>query len=121
MRVIDDIFAALAKSAFRQRFKLGPKERDYLDARGLPTVLEHGRDFIDKRLAPAHPSNDGKQTPMRGHPIFIAQHATATCYRGCLEKWHHIPAGRELDARERAHVHAVLERWLTEQPQKAQK
>jgi predicted Fe-S protein YdhL (DUF1289 family) len=115
MRDIDDIFAALSKSTFRQRFKLGPKERDYLTQKGLATILEHGRDFIDKRLAPAHPSNDGKQTPMRGHPIFIAQHATATCCRGCLEKWHHIAPGRELDAHERAHILTAIERWLTQQ------
>lgn len=115
MRDIDDIFAALAKSAFRRRFKLGPKERTYLADKGLAAVLEHGRDFIDKRLAPAHPVNDGKQTPMRGHPVFIAQHATATCCRGCLETWHHIAPGRELDARERAHVLTVIERWLTQQ------
>ncbi len=115
MRSLDDIFAALAKSPFRQKFKLGPKERDYLANKGLATVLDHGRDFIDKRLAPALPVNDGKQTPMRGHPVFIAQHATATCCRGCLEKIHHIPPGRVLDANQRAHVIAVIERWLRQQ------
>ncbi len=29
----------------------------------------------------AEPRNDGKQTPFRGHPVFTAQHATATCCR----------------------------------------
>lgn len=115
MRSLDDIFAVLAKSPFRQKFKLGPKERDYLAAKGLETVLEHGRDFIDKRLAPALPVNDGKQTPMRGHPVFIAQHATATCCRGCLEKIHHIRQGHALDADERTHVLSTIERWLRAQ------
>jgi predicted Fe-S protein YdhL (DUF1289 family) len=115
VRSLDDIFAALAKSPFRQKFKLGSKERDYLATKGLATVLDHGRDFIDKRLAPALPVNDGKQTPMRGHPIFIAQHATATCCRGCLDKIHHIPPGRALDAGERDHVLAAIERWLRQQ------
>lgn len=83
--------------------------------RGLETVLAHGRDFVDRRLAPAAPANDGRQTPMRGHPVFIAQHATATCCRSCLAKWHDIPAGRELTADERDHVAEAHDRWLRSQ------
>lgn len=112
MRSLDDLFTALRGSAFRRRFHLGPRERAYLRERGLPMVLEHGRDFIAKRLAPAAPPNDGKQTPFRGHPVFIAQHATATCCRGCLAKWHGISKGHELTSEEQAHVLATLERWL---------
>jgi Domain of unknown function (DUF4186) len=78
-------------------------------------VLEHGRDFIARRLAPAEPRNDGKQTPFRGHPIFVAQHATATCCRGCLAKWHGIEQGRALSQADAAHVLAVMERWLRAQ------
>jgi hypothetical protein len=66
-------------------------------------------------LAPAEPKNDGLQTPMRGHPIFIAQHATATCCRGCLEKWHRIPRGRMLSEAEIQYVLGVLGRWLEKQ------
>jgi predicted Fe-S protein YdhL (DUF1289 family) len=44
--------------------------------------------------------------------VFVAQHATATCCRGCLEKWHAIPAGRELTDAEQAHVVRAIERWL---------
>ena len=115
MRDPDDLFRALARSAFRRRFRVGSAELEYLQQKGLSTVLEHGRDFIRKRLAPAHPVKDGKQTPWRGHPIFIAQHATATCCRGCLEKWHAIERGRALSAYEQEHVIAVLERWLRTQ------
>src|SRR3546814_11555855 len=68
--------------------------------------------IVEKRLAPAEPVNDGKQTPMRGHPVLIAQHATATCCRSCLAKWHGIPAGRLLDAAEQRHVVAAIARWL---------
>lgn len=75
--------------------------------------MEHAAAFIETRLAPAEPANDGRQTPMRNHPVFIAQHATATCCRGCLEKWHRIPLGRALDEAERRHVLGVLARWLT--------
>ena len=112
MRELNEVFGRLPHSAFRSRFRLGPTDRAYLERKGIETVLLHARDFIGKRLAPAHPANDGKQTPMRGHPVFVAQHATATCCRSCLAKWHGIPAGRELGEPERAHVIAALERWL---------
>lgn len=112
MRELDIIFPKLAASRFRARFRLGPKERGYLDDRGMAVVLEHAAEFVTKRLAPAQPANDGKQTPMRGHPVFIAQHATATCCRGCLAKWHGIPAGRLLDEGEQRIVVSAIGRWL---------
>jgi hypothetical protein len=71
--------------------------------------------MVHERLAPAHPKNDGRQTPMRGHPVFIAQHATATCCRGCLAKWHGIAAGRALTAEEEAHAVAAILRWVAAQ------
>ena len=115
MRNLDDVFAALAKSAFRRSFQLRGKELAYLESKGLALVLAHAEDFIAKRLAPAAIPNDGKQTPFRGHPVFVAQHATACCCRGCLEKWHRIPPGRELTLEEKAYVLSVLERWLCRQ------
>ena len=77
--------------------------------------MAHAREFIARRLAPAHPVRDGKQTPLRGHPVFLAQHATATCCRGCLEKWHGIPRGRSLSPPEEAYVVDVIDRWLRRQ------
>jgi predicted Fe-S protein YdhL (DUF1289 family) len=115
MRPLDDVFDALTRSAFRRRFRLHDREREYLRTRGLDVVTAHAQDFVARRLAPASPAKDGKQTPYRGHPVFVAQHATATCCRGCLEKWHGIPRGRELTADEQAHVVAALARWLREQ------
>ena len=112
MRPLDEVFARLPHSSFRSRFRLGERERTYLEARGLPTVLAHARDFIGRRLAPSYPDKDGKQTPMRGHPAFIAQHATATCCRSCLAKWHDIPAGRPLSEADTAHIVTAIERWL---------
>ena len=115
MRDQDDLFAALDQSSFRGRFALGPKERAYLAAKGLSTVLEHAREFVARRLAPAMPAHDGRQTPLRGHPVFIAQHATATCCRRCLAKWHSIPVGRPLSAEEQAHAVCAIARWLEAQ------
>jgi hypothetical protein len=112
---LDALFARLARSDFRARFRLRGRELEYLRARGLPEVLEHAARFVDERLAPAVPVNDGKQTPYGKHPVFIAQHATATCCRGCLAKWHSIPAGRELTEADRRYVLHVLERWLRAQ------
>ena len=114
VRSLDEVFETLSKSAFRRRFRLKSTEAAYLRAKGLATIIGHAADFVARRLAPANPPNDGKQTPYRGHPVFIAQHATACCCRGCLEKWHGIPRGRALDAAEQAHIVATLERWLRE-------
>ena len=115
MRELSDLFASLARSRFRSRFRLAGEEREYLQKKGLATVVLHGADFIAQRLAPARPKNDGRQTPWRGHPVFVAQHATATCCRSCLAKWHGIAAGAELTADERQYVLAVIEAWLRRQ------
>jgi Domain of unknown function (DUF4186) len=112
MRNIDEVFDNLKRSSFRQRFRLQGPEREYLDRKGLDVVMTHAVDFVEERLAPAQPANDGKQTPMRKHPVFVAQHATATCCRGCLDKWHAIPKGRELSTAEKQHVQGVIRRWL---------
>ena len=112
---LDDVFARLARSDFRRRFRLRGRELEYLRSRGLEEVLAHAARFVDERLAPARPANDGKQTPYGNHPVFVAQHATGTCCRGCLAKWHDIPKGHELTEADRARVLAVLERWLRTQ------
>jgi hypothetical protein len=115
VRELDQVFAALARSAFRRRFTLRAPEREYLARRGMAEVLVHAESFIEERLAPALPARDGRQTPFRNHPVFVAQHATGTCCRKCLEKWHGIPRGRPLTDAEQAHVVAALDRWLRAQ------
>ena len=115
MEDLNALFKRLAGSSFRRPFRLGKQDRAYLEARGLSVVLAHARDFVDQRLAPAEPRNDGTQTPYRGHPVFVAQHATGTCCRGCLSKWHGIAQGRPLEEADKARILAVIERWLSEQ------
>ena len=112
---LTDLFARLAKSDFRSRFHLTKKDKEYIAEKGLPTIRRHAEDFIAKRLAPAVIPNDGKQTPMRGHPVFLAQHATGCCCRGCFYKWHYIPAGRELTKEEQQYAVAVLMAWIETQ------
>jgi len=118
MRNLDPLFDALTRSPFRMRFRLGPKEQAYLTDKGMAAIADHAATFVAQRLAPARPLKDGKQTPMPGHPVFIAQHATATCCRGCLAKWHFIPAGNALSAEEQTHVIAAIMRWLESQADK---
>ncbi len=112
---LENVFRRLGRSRFRSGFKLNAKETFYLRQKGLPEVLSHGRDFLRKRLAPALPANDGKQTPWGGHPVFRAQHATATCCRSCLLKWHSIPKGKKLTEQELRYILLVIERWLLAQ------
>jgi len=119
MRDLDQLFQALDQSSFRRQFRLEGRELNYLHSKGLEMILEHAAGFIGQRLAPANPPNDGRQTPKRNHPAFIAQHATATCCRGCLQKWHDIPKGRELREDEKRYVLGVIERWLSQQAQMA--
>ena len=110
-----NLWKRLSQSKFRSSFSLKANDRNYIAEKGIDTVRSHAQDFIRKRLAPAEPRNDGKQTPMRGHPVFVAQHATATCCRGCLEKWHHIPKGRELTETEQKYIVDVIMKWIERQ------
>lgn len=66
------LFERLGNSKFRSSFHLKEKDKEYVREKGLETIRQHARDFIAKREAPAVIPNDGKQTPMRGHPVFIA-------------------------------------------------
>lgn len=109
---MDEAFRRLKASSFRRKFHLQGKERAYLETWGLPHVMKQAADLIAKRLAPAEPRNDGRQTPWRNHPVFVAQHATATCCRGCLGKTHELAKGHLLKADESDYVLRVIERWL---------
>ena len=112
---INESLNSLKKSSFRSKFRLTQKDRDYITGKGLETIKDHAFQFINTRVAPDFPKNDGKQTPMRGHPVFIAQHATATCCRGCISKWHGIEKGRTLNDAEVDYVVALIMGWIDRQ------
>ena len=112
------LFQRLGQSEFRSSFSLKSNDRHYVREKGMDVVRRHAQDFIGKRLAPAAPANDGRQTPMRGHPVFVAQHATATCCRGCLAKWHGIAEGAALSETEQAYLVDVIMEWITRQMEK---
>ena len=109
------LFERLENSRFRSRFHLKQKDIDYIHEKGLDTIRKHAEDFITKREAPAYIPNDGKQTPMRGHPVFIAQHATACCCRGCLNKWYRIPKNVELTLVQQEKIVNLLMAWIEKQ------
>ncbi len=112
MQTIDEALAKLQKSKFRSGFHLTKKDIDYINEKGLDVIRTHAADFVAKRLAPAEIPNDGKQTPMRGHPVFVAQHACACCCRGCLNKWYRVPQGRALTRTEQKKTVNLLMAWI---------
>lgn len=107
-----EIFDSLSKSKFRSSFHLKAKDINYVDKKGFENIKKHANDFIKKRLAPSYIPNDGKQTPMKHHPVFIAQHATATCCRGCLFKWYKIPKDRNLTDKEINTIVNIIMLWI---------
>ena len=116
MPVIDkSLWERLLKSKFRSGFYLKASDIKYIEEKGILTIENHAYDFIRKRLAPAIILNDGKQTPMKGHPVFVAQHATATCCRNCLSKWHGITPNRELTEEEIDYIVKVIMEWINRQ------
>lgn len=110
-----DLFSRIAASKFRSRFCLKEADKEYVRQKGMDTIRHHAEDFVAKRLAPAYPKNDGKQTPMRGHPVFVAQHACGCCCRECLQKWHGIPQGKELTLEQQRYVVDTLMEWIRRQ------
>lgn len=114
-KIINERLVTLSKSKFRSGFRLRKREIEYITQKGLEVIELHAFDFIKQRLAPNFINNDGKQTPMKGHPVFIAQHATATCCRGCLYKWYHIEKSRSLTDGEVKFVVALIMEWIRRQ------
>ena len=117
---VDQAYAAallerLGKSKFRSSFSLRPADRDYFMKKGRAIICRHAHELLAARVGAADPQKDGKQTPYRGHPVFTAQHATATCCRGCIAKWHGIPKGRPLTPAELDRLVTLIMAWLDEQ------
>lgn len=115
IKKIDLVLCSLAKFNFRSKFHLKQKDKEYVREKGIAKIRGHAYDFVNKHLAPAIILNDGKQTPMKGHHVFIAQHATATCCRECLYKWHKIPSGTKLNDKETDYIVNVIIKWITKE------
>lgn len=112
MQTIDNALEKLGKSKFRSSFHLNEKDKEYVRNKGMETIRSHAEDLIRTRLAPAYIPNDGKQTPMKGHPVFKAQHACACCCRGCLNKWYKVPKNKELTDTQQEKIVNLLMAWI---------
>jgi len=121
MQTIEQALEKLSRSKFRSRFRLKEEDFEYIGKIGKEKLRSHAEEFIRKRLAPAYIPNDGKQTPMKGHPVFIAQHATACCCRGCLNKWYKVEKGRDLTENEQQRIVNLLMAWIDKQLEKDKK
>lgn len=115
MQTTEQALEKLKKSAFRSGFSLKEKDIEYINQKGIDTVRKHAEDIIRNRLAPAVIPSDGRQTPMKGHPVFIAQHACACCCRGCLEKWYKVPQGVQLTEIQQQKIVKLLLAWIENQ------
>ena len=115
MPTIDETLARLKESNFRAKFHLTEKDKHYILEKGQDLIRSHAKDFVKTRLAPAAIPNDGKQTPMRGHPVFVAQHACACCCRGCLNKWYKVPQGIELTETQQERIVNLLMGWINQE------
>lgn len=112
MTTKEEAYARLQRSKFRSSFHLREKDKQYVREKGMDVVEKHARDFVRERLAPPDPVNDGKQTPMKGHPVFIAQHACAFCCRGCMHKWYHVQEHVSLTQVQQDKVVGMLMYWI---------
>lgn len=112
MQTIDEALEKLSRSKFRSSFHLNEKDKEYVRNKGMKTIRSHATDFICTRLAPAYIPNDGKQTPMKGHPVFKAQHACACCCRGCLNKWYKVPKDKKLSEIQQEKIVNLIIAWI---------
>lgn len=112
MQSREEALAKLARSRFRSSFHLNEEDRAYIREKGMDVIRRHAEDFVRERLAPAQIANDGRQTPMKGHPVFKAQHATACCCRGCLYKWYRVKEHTALNEVQQEKIVALLMAWI---------
>lgn len=110
---IEKLLESLSKTKFRGSFHLNNKMKEYVKAKGIIKIENDAKEIIIKRLSSKYPLNDGRQTPMKQvHPVFIAQHATGCCCRGCLEKIHKIKKSKELNNKEINYIIRIIMLWI---------
>ena len=91
----------LSQSKFRSSFHLKEKDKLYVEEKGMDVIRRHG-----------------KQTPMKGHPVFIAMHACACCCRGCLNRWYHVEKGIPLTGIQQEKIVNLLMLWIENEMKK---
>jgi hypothetical protein len=96
---------------FNQSFHLNYQEKQYIKQQGYLTLEKQAKHIITSKLK-TKPTNDGRQTPFRGNPIFKAQHATACSSRKAIQRWHRIPSYRQLTEEEIHHLTNKIMTWI---------
>ena len=115
MSSLNQALEKLKKSKFRRSFYLNKTDMEYIKEKGLDLIRLHAKDFVKTRLAPAYIPNDGRQTPMKGHPVFKAQHGTACCCRKCLKKWYRVKEGVVLTEEQQEKIVNLIMAWIEKQ------
>ena len=115
MQSKEEALAKLNRSKFRSSFYLTRAERKYIEDKGMDVIRSHAADFVRIKIAPAFPKNDTRQTPMHGHPVFKAMHATAFCCRDCMQKWYKVPKGVALTEEQQGRIVRFLMAWIERQ------
>ena len=115
LKKIEEVFSKLNKTGRINDFSLGASEIEYVTSRGIDILRLHATDFIQKRIAPAEPKNDGHQTPAKGHPVFLAQHACGCNDRDSVEKFFGFNKGVLLKDKEVNLIVDVIVSWLEDQ------
>lgn len=108
------MLSKLRRSKFRSSFRLSEKDLNYINKKELEAIKLNAEKILDKRIRILG-KNDGKQTPYKGHPVFIAQHATATCCRKCIEKWYKIPKNKVLSYSEMNCFINLIMQWINKE------
>lgn len=113
---MERILNRLKNSKFRSSFHLNKKMKEYVNNKGMDVIRRHAYDFVNQRLKIYDKNKDGKQTPLRQvHPVFTSQHATATCCRGCIEKWHLIKKDKVLTDKEIDYIVNLIMKWISKE------
>jgi len=110
MDCISGKLVELKSSNFRRKFHLSPSDKEVVRLKGIEVMKQHAYEIVSKRLKIPTPRSD--MTPYNGYPVFTAQHATATCCRKCIEKWHRIPAMKVLDNYEIEKISSIITGWI---------
>lgn len=95
----DDIlytFESLRKELLRHVCwvnKINPKAILRAKKRGLKAIRERAKQIVSKKIGHPPVSRwDYRNCPQEGTEVIeYGRHATATCCRPCLERWHNIP------------------------------
>ena len=112
---IEEVFSKLNKTGRISNFSLGDAEIEYVSSRGIEILRLHATDFIQKRIAPKEPKNDGYQTPAKGHPVFLAQHACGCNDIDSVEQFFGFKKGSLLKEKEVNLIVDVIVSWLEDQ------